>query len=57
MNRPSALNRLMVLFKNGLVDQYEVMSKTDLYSKLWDRMVQNQAILGEKAGEIHILTP
>jgi hypothetical protein len=45
----------MVKRKNGLIDQYEVPSKTDIPDKLLDRMNQNRDILGDKAGDINIL--
>lgn len=45
----------MVRRTNGLIDQYEVPSKTDIPDKLLDRMNQNREILGNKAGDINVL--
>jgi hypothetical protein len=53
--RPNRRPDLMVKRKNGLIDQYEVPSKTDIPDKLLDRMNQNRDILGDKAGDINIL--
>lgn len=39
---------------NGLIDQVEVPSKTDIPDLLIDRMVDNQRIMGDRAGTIKI---
>jgi len=50
LNRPD----IMVKRINGLIDQFEVPSKTDSISSLFNRMRQNQQMLGEQAGSIGI---
>jgi len=40
---------------NGMIDQYEVPSKTDDINKLIERMEMNQESLGDSAGDIYIL--
>ena len=44
----------MIKWKNGLIDQIEVPSATDVRADLIRRMTHNQNILGDKAGNIDI---
>ncbi|WP_281503698.1 RHS repeat-associated core domain-containing protein [Ectobacillus sp. JY-23] len=50
-NRPD----IMVVRKNGRVDQYEVPSKTDNVDKLVIRMKQNQNLLGKRGGKFELV--
>ena len=45
---------IMGVRNNGLIDQVEVPSKTDIPDLLIDRMVDNQRIMGDRAGTIKI---
>lgn len=47
----------MVVRQDGKIDQYEVPSKTDNIDDLMNRMMDNQKLLGDKAGDIFILPP
>ena len=40
---------------NGLIEQVEVLSKTDNTRKLMDRMADNQRIMGDRAGSIRVI--
>jgi hypothetical protein len=40
--------------RDGLIGQVEVPSKTDSPDQLIDRMIDNQKIIGERAGGINI---
>ncbi|MER2169630.1 MAG: T7SS effector LXG polymorphic toxin [Psychrobacillus psychrodurans] len=55
--RPNRRPDIMVVRKDGKIDQYEVPSKTDNIYDLRKRMIDNQKLLGEKAGDIYILPP
>ncbi len=53
-NRPDIMG---VRRDNNLIDQVEVVSKTDNVKDLRIRMKYNQSILGERAGSIKVLYP
>ncbi len=44
----------MCVRNNGPIDQAEVPSKTDIPDLLIDRMIYNQRIIGDRAGNIKI---
>lgn len=44
----------MCVRNNRLIDQVEVPSKTDIPDLLIDRMIYNQRIIGDRAGNIKI---
>ena len=50
--KPNRRPDIMGVRKDGLIDQVEVLSKTDSMSKLIERMKDNAKILGDKAGKI-----
>ncbi|MEW4370825.1 RHS repeat domain-containing protein [Paenibacillus kandeliae] len=52
---PNRRPDVMAVRKDGKIDQYEVPSKTDNIPDLIKRMVDNQKIMGERAGDIYIL--
>ena len=54
---PNRRPDIMVVRTDGKIDQYEVLSKTDDRNAIYDRLRDNQRILGDKAGEIHMLDP
>lgn len=43
--------------KNGKIDQIEVMSKTDSYSTLQNRMIDNRSMMGARGGNINVVEP
>lgn len=51
---PNRRPDLIVVRRDGKIDQYEVPSKSDDVNSLFDRMRDNQKILGERAGTINI---
>ena len=51
---PNRRPDIMGVRNNGLIDQVEVPSKTDIPDLLIDRMVDNQRIMGDRAGTIKI---
>jgi RHS repeat-associated protein len=53
--KPNRRPDIVVKRINGLIDQFEVPSKTDRINDLLIRMRQNQSILGDKAGSIDIV--
>ena len=52
--KPNRRPDIMGVRNNGLIDQVEVPSKTDVPDLLIDRMVDNQRIIGERAGNIKV---
>lgn len=52
---PNRRPDIMVVRKNGKIDQYEIPSETDDVIALMDRMTDNQRILGDIAGNIYII--
>ena len=52
---PNRRPDIMVKRTNGLIDQFEVPSKTDVRANLIRRMIENKNILGNKAGDADIL--
>jgi RHS repeat-associated protein len=54
---PNRRPDIMVVRKDGKIDQYEVPSKTDNIDDLTNRMMDNQRLMGDKAGDIFILPP
>jgi len=53
--KPNRRPDIMVKRITGLIDQFEVPSKTDVRANLIRRMVENSKILGDKAGNIEII--
>ena len=51
---PNRRPDIMAVRYDGLIDQVEVPSKTDDILKLRTRMIDNQKIMGERAGKIKI---
>ena len=51
---PNRRPDIMGVKPNGLIDQVEVPSKTDIPKALIDRMKDNQRIIGDRAGSIKI---
>ena len=52
--RPNRRPDIMGVRHDGLIDQVEVPSKTDVPELLIDRMIDNQRIMGNRAGKIKI---
>ncbi len=52
--KPNRRPDIMGVRNNGLIDQVEVPSKTDIPDLLIDRMIDNQCIIGDRAGSIKI---
>lgn len=52
--KPNRRPDIMGVRPNGLIDQVEVPSKTDIPKALVDRMKDNQRIIGDRAGGIKI---
>lgn len=52
--KPNRRPDIMGVRTNGLIDQVEVPSKTDVPKALIDRMKDNQRIIGERAGSIKV---
>ena len=52
--KPNRRPDIMGVRNNGLIDQVEVPSKTDIPDLLIDRMIDNQRIMGVRAGNIKI---
>ena len=52
--KPNRRPDIMGVRNNGLIDQVEVPSKTDIPDLLIDRMIDNQRIIGDRAGNIKI---
>ena len=52
--KPNRRPDIMGVRTNGLIDQVEVPSKTDIPKALIDRMKDNQRIIGERAGSIKV---
>ena len=53
----SVVNRrpdIMAVRHDGLIDQFEIPSKTDSVRKLQERMIKNQKMMGERAGSTEI---
>ena len=53
----SVVNRrpdIMAVRHDGLIDQFEIPSKTDSVRKLHERMIKNQKMMGERAGSTEI---
>lgn len=48
---------IMGVRKNGKIDQIEVMSKTDSYSTLQNRMIDNRSMMGARGGNINVVEP
>lgn len=48
---------VMGVRKNGKIDQIEVMSRTDSYSNLRNRMVDNRNMMGNRGGKINVVEP
>jgi hypothetical protein len=55
--KPNRRPDIMVVKKDGKIDQYEVSSKTDNIDDLMNRMMDNQRLMGDRAGDIYILPP
>ncbi|ENQ3105594.1 hypothetical protein SAMN04488168_13817 [Bacillus sp. 491mf] len=55
--KPNRRPDIMVVRKDGKIDQYEVPSKTDNVEDLLERMKDNQRLLKDRAGDIFILPP
>lgn len=53
--RPNRRPDIMVVRKDGKIDQNKVPSKTDNIEDLIERMQDNQRILNNRAGDIFIL--
>lgn len=43
--------------RNGKIVQIEVMSRTDSYSNLRNRMVDNRNMMGNRGGKINVVEP
>ncbi|HML35656.1 hypothetical protein [Sporomusa sphaeroides] len=54
---PNRRPDIMVVRTDGKIDQYEVLSKTDNRESILERLLDNQRILGDKAGKFYILEP
>ncbi len=52
--KPNRRPDIMGVRNNGLIDQVEVPSKTDSIDLLIERMMDNQRIIGDRAGNIKI---
>ena len=52
--KPNRRPDIIGVRNNGLIDQVEVPSKTDIPDLLIDRMIDNQRIIGDRAGNIKI---
>jgi len=52
--KPNRRPDIMGVRNNGLIDQVEVPSKTDIPDLLIDRMIDNQRIIGDRTGNIKI---
>ncbi len=52
--KPNRRPDIMGVRNDGIIDQVEVPSKTDNPKALIDRMIDNQRILGERAGSIKV---
>lgn len=52
--KPNRRPDIMGVRNNGLIDQVEVPGKTDIPDLLIDRMIDNQRIIGDRAGNIKI---
>ena len=52
--KPNRRPDIMGVRNDGLIDQVEVPSKTDIPDLLIDRMIDNQRIIGDRAGNIKI---
>lgn len=52
--KPNRRPDIMGVRNNGLIDQVEVPSKIDIPDLLIDRMIDNQRIMGDRAGNIGI---
>ncbi|PXV84492.1 RHS repeat-associated protein [Lachnotalea glycerini] len=52
--KPNRRPDIMGVKKDGTIDQVEVPSKTDTVTGLTDRMKNNQAIIGDRAGTIKV---
>jgi len=52
--KPNRRPDIMGVRYDGIIDQVEVPSKTDVPESLIERMMDNQRVLGEKAGSIKI---
>ncbi|WP_269921745.1 hypothetical protein [Psychrobacillus psychrodurans] len=55
--KPNRRPDIMVVRRDGKIDQYEVPSKTDNIEDLIERMQDNQMLLKDRAGDIFILPP
>ncbi|MGC4378613.1 LXG domain-containing protein [Fictibacillus sp. Mic-4] len=53
--KPNRRPDIMVVRKDGKIDQYEVPSKSDNIEDLLERMEDNKRLLGDAAGDIFIL--
>ena len=54
----TAVNRrpdIMAVRPDGIIDQFEVPSKTDTVAGLTNRMIDNQRMLGDRAGSIEVV--
>ena len=46
---------IMAVRPSGTIDQFEIPSKTDTVQDLYERMLDTQSILGDKAGTIKVV--
>ena len=53
--KPNRRLDIMGITNDGIVDQFEIPSKTDSPEKLVERMRDNQNILGNGSGKIEII--
>lgn len=53
--KPNRRPYIMGVTNDGIVDQFEIPSKTDTPEKLVERMLDNQNILGNGSGKIEII--
>jgi len=52
---PNRRPDIMGVRQDGIIDQFEIPSKTDDPAALLERMLENQKILGERAGSVQVV--
>ena len=53
--KPNRRPDIMAVKPDKTIDQFEIPSKTDTVSGLYDRMVDNKRIIGDRAGKIEVV--
>lgn len=53
--KPNRRPDIMAVKPDGKIDQFEVPSKTDTVRGLYDRMMDNKKIIGERAGNVKVV--